>query len=67
MLEEVVVPNVTPKGLRVVEAVAFINCRRLKKLRLPVGCEIASDAFQDAGMNRRQVQFFDAETGENLR
>jgi hypothetical protein len=31
-----------------------------------VGCEIASDAFQDAGMNRRQVQFFDAETGEDL-
>ena len=54
---------VLPKGLQMIESVAFINCKALKSLRVPKGCEITRDAFNDSGMKLKNVTWFDPVSG----
>ncbi|GMI35026.1 hypothetical protein TrCOL_g9093, partial [Triparma columacea] len=54
---------VLPKGLQRIESVAFVNCKALKSLRVPKGCEITRDAFNDSGMKLKNVTWFDPVSG----
>jgi hypothetical protein len=37
----------------------FINCSALKTLQVPKGCEIDHDAFDGAGMEISQIEWFE--------
>ncbi|GMI48962.1 hypothetical protein TrCOL_g13189, partial [Triparma columacea] len=54
-LKEVVLPG----GLKKIETKAFINCSALKTLQVPKGCEIDHDAFDGAGMEISQIEWFE--------